>query len=40
VIRSSIVEATRKTTPGTQKARDVMWELEEREEEDAWKCIP
>lgn len=39
MIRSSTVAARRKTAPGIQNVRDVMWESEEREEEDAWKCI-
>jgi len=39
VMRSSTVAAKRNTTPGTQNARDVMWDSDEREEDDAWKCI-
>ena len=39
MIRRSTEAARRNTEPGTQNARDVIWDSDEREEEEAWKCI-
>jgi hypothetical protein len=39
VIASSTVAARRIMTPGTRNGWEAMWESEEREEEDAGKCI-